>query len=91
MISDEMVAKAGKAWTAAFDQTLSTEEAVRAAIEAVAPAIMAAGKSEGLEEAAMVADGVRDRSRREIRSALDATEIAASIRALIPAPPQPAG
>jgi hypothetical protein len=39
-------------------------------------------RAEVLEEAALVADAVSDKSRREIRSALDATEIAYSIRAM---------
>jgi hypothetical protein len=98
MISDEMVEKAA----AGIDPVLfgadqlaahyraspidleyarnTCRKTARAAIEAVAPDIRAAA----LEEAANVAD-------EEANAWREARDVADAIRALIPAPPQPAG
>jgi hypothetical protein len=63
--------------TALLDQQMGTPcEQIRHRQE------IAAVRAAALEEAANVADGVGDKSRREIRSSLDASVIAAAIRAL---------
>jgi len=95
MISDEMVEKARKAIAdtirrnlVAFERsTEEFEEPIRAAIEAIAPAIRAAGRREGLEEAAELASGQRAAEDENTRLYLvgyytAASIIAAAIRAL---------
>jgi hypothetical protein len=75
MITDEMVEVAERTRHSACKLPYA---AMRLGLEAVLPMI----RAEVLEEAAKVADVVSDKSRREIRSALDAMEIAATIRAM---------
>jgi hypothetical protein len=84
-----------KAWADKWDLTTSAAEARIAELIALLDQQMgtpceqirhrqeiAAVRAAALEEAANVADGVGDKSRREIRSSLDASVIAAAIRAL---------